>query len=82
MIESVADRPDSVVEMMTMGLSARENSAMTWRHAPQGRARVEADVKTPTATMSMRPAVTAWKIATRSAHTVKPNDAFSMLQPS
>ena len=33
---SVADKPDRVVETTTTGLWARENSAITCRHAPQG----------------------------------------------
>ena len=78
---SVADRPERVVEITIIGLPTRENSAMTWRHAPQGLQSFGADVDTATATISMCPAETALKIAIRSAQTVRPNDAFSMLQP-
>ena len=73
--------PEWEADRTMMGLSAWENSAMTWRHAPHGLQSLGALVITATATMSSRPSLIALKRATRSAQTVRPNEAFSTLQP-
>jgi len=73
--------PPSASLTIVMGVSLGENSAMTCRQEPQGREISVEDVTTAMATKSRCPAATAQKIALRSAHTVRPNDAFSTLQP-
>src|SRR4030095_15512766 len=56
-------------------------SQRSWRQAPQGVAGVSASVATAIVLNSRSPSLRAFHSATRSAHTVNPNDAFSILQP-
>ncbi len=54
---------------------------MTWRHAPQGEPSALDARTTAMAFISLLPAATALKIATRSAQHVSPYETFSMLLP-
>ena len=56
------------------------NSARNCRHAPQGQGAASREA-IAIAVNSRAPSLTALNIAVRSAQFVKPNDAFSMLQP-
>ena len=70
--------PRTVAE--TTGTSPA-NSHRIWRHAPHGGVGVSASVTTATARNFRTPSERAFQIATRSAQTVSPYVAFSMLQP-
>src|SRR5579859_1872696 len=59
----------------------RENSSNAWRHAPHGRMPVGPSPATAMATIERTPADIAAPSATRSAHIVKPSDAFSTFAP-
>ncbi len=59
-----------------------ENSASTWRHAPQGVGRRSSSMTMAIASNSLSPALTAANAAVRSAHTVSPYEAFSTFAPA
>ena len=65
---------------MTTSMS-RHWSQSTWRQAPHGDAGGSASVTTATARNFRAPSEIALKTAVRSAHTVRPYDADSTLQP-
>ncbi len=58
-----------------------QNSAITWRQAPQGVTGVFESAMIAMASKSFSPAAKAVKMALRSAQLVKPNEMFSILQP-
>lgn len=64
------------------GISGAQNSLMTCLHAPHGETGPSVSATTTNCLKSRFPSDTALKIAVRSAQFVKPNDAFSILQPS
>src|SRR5205814_5584971 len=49
-----------------------QNSQISWRHAPQGGVRASVSVATAMASKPRSPSLMALRIATRSAHTVRP----------
>jgi hypothetical protein len=57
------------------------NSAITWRHAPQGLIGASVSATMAMQRKSLFPATTAAPIATRSAHIVSPKLKFSTLHP-
>src|SRR5229473_2276898 len=58
-----------------------QNSQISWRQAPQGGVNVSVSVTTEMASKPRSPSLMALKMAMRSAQTVRPYVAFSMLQP-
>ena len=66
---------ESTITIGTFGL----NSARNWRQAPHGE--TPPRLTTAMAVNSRSPAATAVPAATRSAQFVRPNEAFSTLQP-
>jgi hypothetical protein len=76
--ENTSLRPRRFADMI---LRDGWNSAITWRHAPQGLIGASVSATTAMHRKSLLPAATAAPIATRSAHIVSPKLKFSTLHP-